>query len=145
MEIRPIERDDVHRGYLETIAALSPATTTTEDIAGNIDWRSRTMHSTTYTFVATVDRKIVGTYTIVLEQKLNRDSYRGLSASLENVAVHPEYQGRGIGAALVKHAVKVAKDYGCYKVVLHCDHSRAGFYQQAGFYTNGVSMRLDID
>ena len=63
---------------------------------------------------------------------------RGLSpyAVLENVVVDQRVRGRGIGQAVVQHAIGRAWQRGCYKVMLQTGSrkdSTHGFYRKCGF------------
>ena len=42
-------------------------------------------------------------------------------------------QRKGIGTALVRHAVEQARRLACYKVILNCQGDRVGFYTRLGF------------
>ena len=55
---------------------------------------------------------------------------------IENVVTHTEYRRQGIGAALLQHALAVAWQHDCYKVMLltgRKDESVLRFYEKAGF------------
>lgn len=55
---------------------------------------------------------------------------------IENVVTHPDYRKRGYGTAVLKKAVEIARERGCYKVMLltsQKDDATLDFYQQAGF------------
>src|SRR5262249_1962081 len=64
-------------------------------------------------FAALVEDEIVGTYSLVLVGKLGK---RGTPAGLvEDVAVMPAVQGRGIGRRMMEHALEECRRAGCYK------------------------------
>lgn len=47
-------------------------------------------------------------------------AYRqGVSYHIENVAIHPDYSGQGIGKKLIVHSEHVARDAGCISVDLY--------------------------
>ncbi|MHC5034362.1 MAG: GNAT family N-acetyltransferase [Planctomycetota bacterium] len=55
---------------------------------------------------------------------------------IENVVTHADYRRRGIGTAVLRHALQVAWDANCYKVMLQTgrDLAEVGpFYERAGF------------
>jgi len=55
---------------------------------------------------------------------------------IENVVTHADYRKRGIGTRLLQHALQVAWDTGCYKVMLSTsrkDEAVMRFYEGAGF------------
>lgn len=60
----------------------------------------------------------------------------GRSAWLDELRVDPAYRGRGIGAQLVRHAIRRARTLGCAGMDLEIDrkHDRAeNLYQREGF------------
>lgn len=81
---------------------------------------------------------IVGTGTLFVERKL----IHGLSkvGHIEDVVVNQEERGRGIGISVVNKLVSYAEQQGCYKVILDCKKSNAGFYEKAGFRINECQM-----
>ena len=65
-------------------------------------------------------------------------------ALVENVVVDPQWRRRGVGKALLKHAVRVADDAGCYKLQLTSSNQRDGahrFYEQLGFTATATGFR----
>ena len=84
--------------------------------------------------VAELAGDLVGTCYLNVVPNLSR----GLSpyAVLENVVVEQHLRGRGIGQAIVRHALQRAWQRGCYKVMLLTGSRREsthGFYRQCGF------------
>lgn len=67
---------------------------------------------------------------------------------IENVVTHPDYRKRGYGTALLKMAIKIAGEKGCYKVMLMTskkDEDTLNFYRKAGFNSQektGFIVRL---
>lgn len=56
---------------------------------------------------------------------------------LMQVAVEEQYQGQGVGKALVEYALKRAKEAGYSKVVMHAMLSVVAFYEKLGFKQQG--------
>jgi GNAT superfamily N-acetyltransferase len=54
------------------------------------------------------------------------------NAWLENLWVLPEYIGKGVGAALFRHAVELARQRGYKRLQLEADPHAAGFYTKMG-------------
>ena len=55
---------------------------------------------------------------------------------IENVVTHPDYRRRGLGTAVLKHALQSAWEQPCYKVMLLTgsqNEATLRFYEQAGF------------
>ena len=85
-------------------------------------------------FVAELAGEVVGTCYLNVVPNLSR----GLSpyAVLENVVVDQRWRGRGIGQAVVRHALGRAWQLGCYKVMLQTGSRREStheFYRKCGF------------
>lgn len=58
------------------------------------------------------------------------------AAWLEDMVVHPDQRGRGIGKDLLRHAMARAKALGCSRITLLTDQTNRlamQFYQRAGF------------
>src|SRR5688500_8166996 len=72
-----------------------------------------------HTFVAVVNDRIVGSASVVLEEKFIHDG--GIVGHIEDVIVCKDYRHQGIGEELVKHCSKFAQERGAYKVILDCD------------------------
>lgn len=94
------------------------------------------------------DDQLVGTISLLMEWKFIHDG--GLVGHIEDVATKSGCEGRGIGQALVAHAVEecrrksLDRNRKCYKVILDCDKDLVGFYEKAGFREVGVCMRMDF-
>jgi GNAT superfamily N-acetyltransferase len=99
-------------------------------------------------WVACVDGAIAGTYSLLILDKLAK---RGIPAGVvEDVAVRPEFQGRGIGRAMMEHAREQCRAAGCYKLTLSSNLTREGahrFYDALGFERHGYSFltRLNVN
>ena len=88
------------------------------------------------------DDRLVGTISLLIEQKFIHKG--GRAGHIEDVAVRSDCGGRGIGQALVAHAVGKCRERGCYKVILDCAENLVDFYGKSGFREAGVFMRLDL-
>jgi len=82
--------------------------------------------------VAEADGRIVSSCVMVVIRNLTRGA--SPYALIENVVTHPNYRKRGIGTRLLKRAQEMARDMGCYKVMLLTGRKEAiAFYENAGF------------
>jgi ribosomal protein S18 acetylase RimI-like enzyme len=69
------------------------------------------------------------------------------SAIVEDVAVHPVMHREGLGRQLVECAMEVAREAGCYKLVLSAKPQSAGaqaFFERLGFERQGVSLGVAL-
>src|SRR5712691_11111996 len=73
-------------------------------------------------FVAVADGAVAGTYALlILDNRAKRGARSGI---VEDVAVLPERQRRGIGRAMMEHAREQCRAHGCYKLALSSNLSR---------------------
>lgn len=98
--------------------------------------------------VAEDDGKIVGTVSIFYEVKVNRGTTEKRRlyqvAHIEEMVVDLEYRDKGIDKQLMDEAVKLAKTFDCYKIILDCSEDNVPFYEKCGFHKHEISMRLDL-
>ena len=96
-----------------------------ETIMGNPSYRC---------VVARDQEKIISTCALTIIPNLTRGARPyGL---IENVVTHPDRRGRGIGTAVLRHALGLAWEARCYKVMLltgRQDEATLRFYEGAGF------------
>lgn len=138
MIIRQLELSD-YRSFLECLNHISPTPTLSFKDFANIYFTAIAHNKTT--FVAIEDDKVVGTASVIIEQKYSRGgSFAGF---LEDVVVLPEYRNRYIGKQLVKKAIEFAAEKKCFRLILTCDEKLIDYYKEH-FYTNGVGMRIDF-
>lgn len=85
-------------------------------------------------FVVECENKLVASCIMAVIPNLTRGARPyGL---IENVVTHPDYRKRGIGTALLRHALQKAWDKNCYKVMLLTGSKQDEtllFYEKAGF------------
>ena len=97
-------------------------------------------------FVAIVDEEIAGTYELLIMDNLAKRGRK--SGIVEDVAVSPRFQGRGIGRAMMLHAREQCRQAGCYKFVLSSGLKRAAahdFYDAVGFERHGFSFKAELE
>jgi GNAT superfamily N-acetyltransferase len=105
------------------------------------------MHQTPHLgiFVAHIGSTIVGTYALMIMDSLAKGGLR--AGIVEDIAVSPAHQGRGIGHLLMEHAMGECRRAGCYKMV--ASSGRKGtpahdFYKSVGFEEHGLSYTVPI-
>jgi GNAT superfamily N-acetyltransferase len=96
-------------------------------------------------YVAFCERKIVGTFALLIMDNL---AHMGTpSAIIEDVAVDPEWQGRGVGTQMMKYAFQICGEKGCYKAALSSNLNRKrahAFYESLDFEQHGYSYRISL-
>lgn len=142
--IREIQLADLKRGFFDTLSSLSHV----GNIADQNDRAEKILSEIKsypfYTIFVAVkeDNQLIGSITILIEQKFIHNG--GKVGHIEDVVTRKEYEGMGIGKALVLKALDFAKENRCYKVILDCSKSNIEFYKKIGFKEHEVSMRIDL-
>ncbi|MFN2270635.1 MAG: GNAT family N-acetyltransferase [Anaerolineae bacterium] len=97
-------------------------------------WDQITDNPLLHYFVGEIDGQIVSSCTMTIIPNLTRGARPyGL---IENVVTHRDYRKRGYGTQMLRHALQVAWDHDCYKVMLltgRKDEATLRFYERAGF------------
>src|SRR5918911_2763477 len=142
--VREIEEADLQKGFLEALYNLAEVGKINDenDRAEKIlfDIKSSPFYKI---FVAVKDDgQIIGSTTLLLERKFIHDG--GKVGHIEDVVTRKNYEGMGVGSALVHTALDFAKDSNCYKVILDCSRNNIRFYKNIGFKEHEISMRYDI-
>lgn len=137
--IRELHGPDLTKGFLDVLTNLAEVGVTTNKAAEILRTRLRNNERT---FIARVGEQIAGTASLMVERKFIH--HGGFVGHVEDVAVHRDYEGKGIGSALIHHIIEEAKKAGCYKVILSCFDDRIPFYERLGFRRYEVGMRLDL-
>ena len=138
--IREIEEDDLEKGFLETLDFLRNTGDLDKNKANEILKKIK-QNPNHIIYVAIDNKKIVGSTTLLIEQKFIHDG--GLVGHIEDVVVRKDYEGQGIGMKLVSSLLDVAKQRKCYKTILNCEDSLKPFYEKIGFKKATNEMRYD--
>lgn len=140
IQIRKAKPEDFNNGLLESLASLSKDLPTPEQ-GKEILFRREIIENLTY--VAIVNKEVVGTASLVMELKIIHAG--GHVAHIEDVSVREGHQGKGIGKKLMERIIQEAKKtYNCYKVLLDCTPELRPFYNKFGFKEWEGTMRLDL-
>jgi len=139
-ELRPLEQRDFEHGFLESLAHLAAVDLTAEE-AIRI-WRGRNAAGVRTVVAVHTDGRVMGTGSLILEHKFIHRG--GTIGHIEDVAVHPSHEGKGVGSAVVKAIVELARQSGCYKVILSCNDQNLAFYSKLGFHKHDNGMRIDL-
>ncbi|RNJ75855.1 MAG: GNAT family N-acetyltransferase [Nitrosopumilus sp. B06] len=138
--VRRLQKGDLQNGFLTSLDALKRASdidsAKAEEIFQRIDQNQDYLIA-----VAEKDGKIIGTATLIVEQKFIHEG--GRVGHIEDVAVSKESQERGIGSKIMKHLLEEAKKRGCYKTILDCTEEVVPFEKKVGFKPGIHQMRFD--
>lgn len=143
MKIRLARQADLRKGLAECLSTLAPT-----EFKEDEDWKigfffDKRKERGVKTFVMIEDSKVIGTYSVIVEPKFLRGG--SFVGHIEDVAVHPNWQGKKLGKALIDHAIEYCRKSSCYKIVLYCSPEVMSFYTKSGFYdSENYLMRLDF-
>ena len=138
--IREIEEDDLKNGFLETLDFLRNTSDLDKNKANEILKKIK-RNPNHIIYVAIDNKKIVGSTTLLIEQKFIHDG--GLVGHIEDVVVRKDCEGKGIGIKLVTSLLERAKEKNCYKTILDCKDDVKQFYERIGFKRESNGMRYD--
>lgn len=138
IEIRPLYAPDLTLGFVETLSTLVPVTLSEKEMIEVFRERLGVWHM----FIAVEDGKVIGTASVHFERKFYRGGRR--VAHIEDVAVLPSYQGKGVGRLLMQKLEQLAKNKDCYKAILDCAEHNVAFYEKLGYRRQENQMRKDL-
>jgi glucosamine-phosphate N-acetyltransferase len=143
--IRELTKEDFSNGFFETLSNL----TEVGPISSNIDLAKGVLsiiNNNKYCRIVIAEDKqnhqVVGTATLLIEQKFIHNG--GKVGHIEDVVTRKGYEGKGIGKEILNELIKIAKENGCYKIILDCNEKIIKFYEKIGFRKHSTMMRLDI-
>jgi N-acetylglutamate synthase-like GNAT family acetyltransferase len=97
-------------------------------------------------YLAEMDGEIIGTFALLIMDNL---AHLGAPEGIiENVAIHPQMQGRRVGKTMMKQAMEICTEASCYKLVLSSSIKRERahqFYESLGFEKYGYSFRVKTE
>jgi glucosamine-phosphate N-acetyltransferase len=143
--IREIQESDLERGFFYTLLNLTEIGPICNDFVRARSILSEIKSYPFYKiFVAVNDDvgDIIGSITLLIEQKFVHNGSK--VAHIEDVVTRKEYEGKGVGSALVQKCLEFARGEKCYKVILTCSQANISFYKKMGFREHEISMRYDI-
>ena len=140
IEIRDIVESDIENGFLESLDSLRKASDLDRQTGKDI-LRKIIANPDHIIHVAEINGKIVGSTTLLIEQKFIHNG--GRVGHIEDVVVSKEYEGRGIGIKLVSSLLEKAKVMNCYKTILDCQNELIPFYERIGFKKESNQMRYN--
>ena len=89
------------------------------------------------------NKKAVGVFALLIMDNLGH--HGSPSGIVEGVCVAESLQGSGIGKIMMKKAMELCQEAGCYKMVLSSNIRRERaheFYQNLGFEQHGISFQI---
>eukprot|EP00878_Enallax_costatus_P031181 GHUV01034075.1.p1 GENE.GHUV01034075.1~~GHUV01034075.1.p1 ORF type:complete len:134 (+),score=26.98 GHUV01034075.1:319-720(+) len=87
--------------------------------------------------------KLVGTASLIVEKKFIHSC--GKVGHIEDVVVDEAARGQKLGQRLIEELISIAKQQGCYKVILDCGEHNVPFYEKCGLTKKEVQMVKYLD
>lgn len=146
LNIKTLDIKHINRSFLQTLGTLKD-TGLEEDIEKAreiLEKRKQTGWITLIMLLHLPDDtcETIGTACYHIETKFLHKG--GKVCHVEDVAVRPDWQGKGVGTALLRGICNVATQMKCYKIILDCGDLNRGFYEKIGYHPYETMMRKDI-
>jgi GNAT superfamily N-acetyltransferase len=97
-------------------------------------------------YVAKSGKSIVGTFALLIIDNL---AHMGApSGVVEDVVVHRDWRGKGVGKQMMQFAMNRCRERGCYKLALSSNLKREAahrFYDGLGFQRHGYSFIVELN
>lgn len=135
-EIKQLNIKDNLLEYLELIKQLRNTNVSKEKLIYII----QNLPKNHFIFIAKKNNIIVGSITLLVEQKIIRDGKCVLH--IEDVVVDKNYRGMGIASKLLDFSKNFATINNCYKIILDCDKKLEDFYKKTGFEKTNSQMSI---
>ncbi|CAK1354072.1 putative glucosamine 6-phosphate N-acetyltransferase 2 [Cercospora beticola] len=146
--IRPLERTDFEKGFLDVLRVLTQVGEVTkeefeqrfDDMRGPTTGEGAAANKGGYHILVILDgeKKIVGTGALIVEKKFIH--HLGLVGHIEDIAVTKDQQGKKLGLRIIQALDHLAEKVGCYKTILDCSEANEGFYVKCGYKRAGLQM-----
>eukprot|EP00455_Lapot_gusevi_P007277 TRINITY_DN13122_c0_g1_i5.p1 TRINITY_DN13122_c0_g1~~TRINITY_DN13122_c0_g1_i5.p1 ORF type:complete len:182 (-),score=46.01 TRINITY_DN13122_c0_g1_i5:126-671(-) len=144
LQVRRLEIGDYDKGFIQLLSQLTNAGEVTRQMFQD---RFQLLNSAPLRdlhFVMVIEdtreQKIVATASVILEYKFIRSC--GKAAHIEDVVVNNNYRGQKLGQLIMQSVVDIAREQGCYKVILDCSDANMPFYAKLGFQRKENQMAL---
>ncbi|WIA17197.1 hypothetical protein OEZ85_014080 [Tetradesmus obliquus] len=142
--VRKLEVDDFGKGFLALLAQLTTVGRVNQDeFTGR--WWELNDNPDYYIAVAedTSKSQLLGTAALIIERKFIHSC--GKVGHIEDVVVDEAARGHNLGHRLIDELVRVARQQGCYKVILDCAEHNIPFYEKCGLSRKEVQMVKYLD
>lgn len=140
MMFRPLLISDMDAGFTETLSVLREVDQPKQKL---VEIYQERLADGMATFVfEEEEERVVATGAVLLETKFYRGGRK--VAHIEDVAVHPDWQGQGYGSMMMTFLKAQAVAQDCYKMILDCSDKNVPFYERNGYCRRENQMRLDL-
>jgi GNAT superfamily N-acetyltransferase len=93
--------------------------------------------------MAKVDGRVVGACCWVVGVHAGSDpGARRMFVRLRQIAVHPDFEGRGVGGAITQHVEERSRALGAIEVVANARAEKVGFFRRQGWIEQGDGVTM---
>ncbi len=140
-KLRKLEKSDYYYGFLqllEQLTSVDSSNISLEEFCVQYD----KLDQSNITVLVYVDNlnNIIGTGSIRIDPKFIH--HLSSVGQIEDVVVDYNYRGQNIGKYIIDNLVNIAKEKGCYKVILNCSDSNIPFYLKCNFKQSSNQMAI---
>ena len=141
IKIRDLELHDYDKEYLQLLSQLSVINVEKISRHAFSDFTMKLHPNHQIKVIEDTSKKIIiATATLIIEQKLIHDMK--CVAHVEDVVIHEDYRGLGLGKKIIDHLVQISRNQNCYKTLLDCSQENTLFYEKCGFKKNCECMSI---
>ena len=141
--IRGLELLDINDDYMELLCQLSGKNKQIKWQTAMTFWLKYEDNDDHQTFVFEGSGNIVGTATVLIENKLLHCGSK--VGHIEDVVVDNQTRMSGIGKRLIQKCVDFCRENMCYKAILDCSKENIPFYESCGFTHHENCMRINFE
>lgn len=91
--------------------------------------------------------KLIGIANLQIVEKVHYQDKKPLllkTAQIDNVIIHKNYRGQGLGKCLIQNVCDIARKSGCFSASLYCNNYNVAFYEKCGFRHSSNQMRKTL-
>jgi len=125
--------------FIDSLQALKTDKNVSKEKMYEIFEKSKN-NSKTFVIIEKSSGNIIGSVRWVIDYKFIRGGVIG--GRVEEVVLHPEYQGKWLGSKLMAHVLEYLKQKGCYKIELACREELIPFNRKFWFEVSETEMKL---
>lgn len=136
---RQLQQNDYSNDYLETLKVLTTVGEISPEMFADVfnNWLSLPEIYQPHV-ITNNDGTVVATGMLFIERKVIHEC--GSVGHIEDIAVAKSEQGKKLGFSMISGLTEVAKNKGCYKIILDCSPHNVKFYEKCGYKNDGVEM-----
>ncbi|KAJ3406156.1 hypothetical protein CcCBS67573_g03474 [Chytriomyces confervae] len=136
--IRPLEKADYGKGFLETLGSLTTVGAVTKQQFEERFEYLKTRNDTYFTIVVEdiAKSRIIGAGSVVVERKFVHGC--GLVGHIEDIVTAESARGLNLGRLIIETLKEIGRKNGCYKI--DCSEKNIPFYQKCGFSQKEYEM-----